>query len=169
MRKKTIEDYVELLYQLEKQQSPVHTNDVASALSISAASVTEIFQKLHEEGYIVYKKYAGVTLTKKGRRVAISTQKKHDILKKLLMTLGVKEEIADQDACRIEHIVHPETIEKLTKFVAFSQMEEGCLRWLDHFTYYEKTGDCIQCTPQNEDHCPIHGSTKKKKTNKYNN
>jgi Mn-dependent DtxR family transcriptional regulator len=169
MRKKTIEDYVELLFNLEQEHSPVHTNDVALALDINPASVTEIFQKLDEEGFIVYKKYAGVTLTKKGRQVAIRTQQKHDVLKQLLMTLGVKESTADHDACHIEHVVHPETIDKLTKFLEFAQLEEGCARWLDHFSYYEKTGKCIHCTPQNEEHCPIHGKQSPKKRNKRNN
>ena len=50
MRKRTIEDYVELLFILQKENKMVHTNDVASALDINPASVTEIFQKLQNEG-----------------------------------------------------------------------------------------------------------------------
>ena len=50
MRKKTIEDYVELVYDLQHGKKRVHTNDVASALNINPASVTEIFQKLSDEG-----------------------------------------------------------------------------------------------------------------------
>jgi len=169
MRKKTIEDYVELLYNLERQHRPVHTNDVAKALNINPASVTEIFQKLDDEGFIFYKKYGGATLTKKGRQIAIKTQKKHDVLKQLLMTLGVTESTADHDACHIEHVVHPETIEKLTKFVEFAQLEEGCARWLDHFSYYDKTGECIPCVPEHEHHCPIHGKSRLKKKKKCNN
>ena len=65
MRKKTIEDYAEIIYILEEEKGMVHTNDIASALDINPASVTEIFQKLNDEGYINYEKYTGVTLTEK--------------------------------------------------------------------------------------------------------
>ena len=74
MRKKTIEDYVELIYILEKKKKKVHTNDVANIFSISPASVTEIFQKLSDEDYIIYEKYSGVRLTKKGKKIAVETK-----------------------------------------------------------------------------------------------
>jgi len=71
LRKKTIEDYVELVYDLQKGKKRVHTNDIASALDINPASVTEIFQKLSNDGYIDYEKYSGATLTDKGRKIAL--------------------------------------------------------------------------------------------------
>jgi DtxR family Mn-dependent transcriptional regulator len=158
MKKRTIEDYVELVYILEKKKKKVHTNDVANALAISPASVTEIFQKLSDEGYINYKKYFGVALTSKGRQIAISTKQRHDTLRQFLVLLGVNDEIADEDACKIEHNVNAETMQKLTKFVEFAQLEDGCSRWLDHFKYFEQTGKYIKCSPKNEDQCPVHTS-----------
>ena len=161
MRKKTIEDYVELLYMLEQEQSPVHTNTVAQAFAITPASVTEMFQKLDGEDYIHYERYTGVTLTLKGKRLARATQQKHDILKQFLMLIGVDEKTADTDACRIEHIVTPRTLKKLTKFVEFAEQEHGHARWLDHFLYYDKTGKYITCTPQTQQQCPVHGKHKR--------
>ena len=117
MKKKTIEDYVELVYDLEKDKKPVHTNDVANALNINPASVTEFFQKLNKEGYIYYEKYGGASLTDKGRKVAIKTKKKHDALTEFLTILGVDKKIADEDACEMEHILHPNTIEIIEKLV----------------------------------------------------
>ena len=67
MRIKTIEDYIELIYDLQKKKKRVQTNDIASAFEINPASVTEIFKKLSVEGYIEYEKYNGAILTKKGR------------------------------------------------------------------------------------------------------
>ena len=96
MRKKTIEDYVEMIYILQNKDEKVHTNNIASALNINPASVTEIFQKLSDDGYINYEKYSGVTLTAKGKKTAIATKKKHDTLKKFLIILGVDEKIADK-------------------------------------------------------------------------
>ena len=119
MRKKTIEDYVELVYDLQKSKKKVHTNDTASALNINPASVTEIFQKLSEEGYVNYEKYSGVTLTNKGRKIALQTRDKHKALKEFLMFLGLNEKNAERDACEMEHILHPETMVLITKFVNF--------------------------------------------------
>ena len=156
MRKKTIEDYAELIYILQEEKGTVHTKDVASALDVNPASVTEIFQKLSDEEYINYEKYSGVTLTEKGRTIAVKTKKKHDTLKSFLILLGVDEEIADEDACKIEHHVNPETMRKLQKFVKFAKLEDGCTRWLDHFKYYDETGKYIVCTPKDQEKCPIH-------------
>lgn len=158
MRKRTIEDYAELVYIIQKKKQKVHTNDVAIALDINPASVTEIFQKLSDEGYINYEKYSGVTLTEKGEKIAIKTKRKHDTLKKFLTIIGVDEKIADEDACKIEHNVNPKTMEKLRKFVEFAKLENGCTRWLEHFRYFDETGKYILCTPKNSEKCPVHGS-----------
>jgi len=156
MRKKTIEDYVELVYIIQNKKEKVHTSDIASAFNINPASVTEIFQKLSDEDYINYEKYTGVTLTEKGRKIAMNTKKKHDTLKSFLILLGVDEEIADEDACKIEHHVNPETMRKLRKFVKFAKLDDGCTRWLDHFKYFDETGRYILCTPKDQEICPIH-------------
>ena len=136
MRKRTIEDYVELLYTLQKGKEPVHTNDIAHALNFNPASITEIFQKLSNEGYINYEKYSGVTLTRKGKKVAIATKKKHDTIKKFFIILGVDDKIANDDACKIEHIVNPQTMKRLSKFVDFVQEFKEGSKLIDHFKKY---------------------------------
>jgi len=156
MRKKTIEDYVELIYIIQNKKEKVHTSDIASAFNINPASVTEIFQKLSDEGYINYEKYTGVTLTEKGKKIAMNTKKKHETLKNFLILLGVDEKIADEDACKIEHNIDQKTMGKLRKFVEFAKLEDGCTRWLDHFKYYDETGKYILCTPKDQERCPIH-------------
>ena len=160
MRKKTIEDYVELIYILQKGKQKVHTSDIACAFNINPASVTEMFQKLKEEDFITYEKYSGVTLTAKGKQIAIKTKQKHDILKHFLTILGVDKDTADADACRIEHTLTKISFEKLTKFVEFVQHTDGKSRWLDHFKYYDQTGTYIKCNPSNRSQCPVHGNKK---------
>ena len=117
MRKKTVEDYLELLHDLQKNKKIVHTNDIASSLNIKPSSVTEIFQKLCEEGYINYEKYSGVTLTEKGKKIALDTKRRHKKLTEFLVLLGVDKKTAESDACEMEHILHPKTMEKIIKFV----------------------------------------------------
>ncbi|RLI64105.1 MAG: metal-dependent transcriptional regulator [Candidatus Asgardarchaeum californiense] len=157
MRKKTIEDYVELVYILQEKNNKVHTTDVASALNINPASVTEIFQKLSSEGYINYERYGGASLTKKGKKIAIATKKKHDMLKEFFLILGVDEKVADGDACRIEHVMDSKTVDRLTRFVEFVHREKEGPRWLDHFKYFYETGNYVECNPSNEKNCPVHG------------
>ena len=145
MKKKTIEDYVELVYDLQKGKKPVHTNDIASALNISPASVTEIFQKLSEEGYIDYEKYSGATLTKKGRRIARKTKKRHDTLTEFLLLLGINRETAEKDACEMEHILHPDTMDTILKFVKVVKHCEATPFWLNRLKKYVKTGKLTEC------------------------
>lgn len=145
MRRKTIEDYVEVIYNLQKKKDRVHTNDIASAFDISAASVTEVFQKLHEEGYIDYKKYSGVNLTKKGKKLAVLTKNKHNVLKDFLLLLGVDEDIAETDACEMEHILHEETMKMITKFIEVIETCEVTPFWLKRFKKFVETGELMDC------------------------
>ena len=156
MRKRTIEEYLEVIFDIQNKKGIVHTNDVASLLNVNPASVTEMFGKLTSEGYLYYEKYNGVTLTRKGKKIAVSLNKRHDTLRRFLEMLGIDKEIADTDACKIEHIVSPLTVEKLKKFVEFSNKENYCNRWLDHFKYFDKTGEFIFCYPRSNLKCPIH-------------
>jgi DtxR family Mn-dependent transcriptional regulator len=148
LRKKTIEDYIELIYDLQKGKKRVHTNDIASVLDINPASVTEIFQKLSDEKYIDYEKYSGVTLTDKGKKVAKDTKIRHDALKEFLRLLGVTEEIAEKDACEMEHILHKDTMDAVIKFVEVIKMCQVTPFWLERLNTYIKTGKLSECPPE---------------------
>ena len=130
MKKKTIEDYVELIYILQNKNKRVHTNDMASILKIKPASVTEIFKKLSDGKYINYEKYAGVTLTRKGKEIAKKTKEKHDTLKEFLLLLGVNENIADEDACNMEHFLHSDTMNMIVRFVENAKKYSDTPFWL---------------------------------------
>ena len=160
MRKKTIEEYVEIIYEIQKKKKKVHTNNIASALDINPSSVTEMFHKLTNEGYVFYEKYNGVILTDKGKSIAIMLKKRHETLRHFLELLGVDKEIANNDACRIEHNVNPQTVKKLRKFIEYAKRENACSRWLDHFKYFDETGKFIICSPKKEFNCPIHKNDK---------
>jgi len=153
LRKKTIEDYVELVYDLQKNKKIVHTNDIAFALDINPASVTEIFQKLNEEGYINYEKYTGARLTKKGRALAINTKKKHNIITEFLVVLGVDKKTAEIDACEMEHIIHPSTLETIIKFVEVIRNCNITPFWLDRLKKYVKTGKLTDCPSELTEIC----------------
>ena len=139
------EDYLEALAQVIDEKGFAKVKDIAEELSVSPSSVTEMFQKLREQGYINYEKYRGVTLTDKGLNIAMRTRKRHDTLREFLCILGVPESVANEDACRIEHVVNIETMKRLTKFVNFVRDFEESPRWLNHFKHYYATGKHFSC------------------------
>ncbi|MCK4757251.1 MAG: metal-dependent transcriptional regulator [Thermoplasmata archaeon] len=154
------EDYLEAIYTVSKKKGYAKVRDISTILGVGPPSVTEMFKKLSDDGYINYEKYSGVTLTDKGREIAEATRLKHDTLKELLMILGINEDIAEEDACKIEHTVHPDTMENLSKFVEFVKGAEEESHWLAHFRHYLKTGERIQCRPSKGHDCPIHKKEK---------
>ena len=145
MRKKTIEDYVELVYDLQKNKEKVHTNDIAHSFEINPSSVTEILQKLNNEGYVNYEKYSGVTLTKKGEKIALETKNRHNKLKEFLILLGVDKKIAEKDACEMEHILHQNTMDSVIKFVEVVKACKITPYWLSRLKDYVKTNKLEQC------------------------
>jgi DtxR family Mn-dependent transcriptional regulator len=158
------EDYLETLEEIIEKKGYAKVKDVSKILGVGPSSVTEMFQKLNKMKYINYEKYGGVTLTPKGKKLAKDIKRKHKMLQDFLLILGVDNVIADEDACRIEHVLNPETLDRLTKFVEFVNMkEEGGPMWLDHFKYYYETGEYIGCNISTRDKCPIHGKEMKNK------
>jgi DtxR family transcriptional regulator, Mn-dependent transcriptional regulator len=121
MATERIEEYLEALDEIIKGKGYAKVKDVAAFLSISPPSVTEMLQKLNEKGYIHYEKYSGVTLTNKGEKLASQLRKKHETLKQFFEIIGVPQKIADEDACRIEHVINKVTLNQVAKFVLFMQ------------------------------------------------
>lgn len=150
------EDYLEALDIIIEKKGYAQVKDVTKFLGVGASSVTEMFQKLGDAGYINYEKYSGVTLTSKGKNIAKKTRKKHDTLKKFLLIIGIDEKIANEDACKIEHIVNPKTMDRLTKFVEFVKRFEDSPKWLDHFKHFYETGEYIECIQKNLSISPVH-------------
>lgn len=145
MRKKTAEEYIETIYELEKKDGKARTGLIASELNVKPPSVTEMLQKLQNKGLVKYETYIGVELTSKGREIAKKLRKKHELIGHFLEIIGVEKELAEIDACQIEHHVSPKTMERLEKFVKFVQDAPACPRWIEHFNEYCKTGKRSKC------------------------
>ena len=143
----TEEDYLRAIYELIEERGYATVSEIASRLRVRPPSVTDMMKKLGDEGFVDYKPYRPVVLTEKGKRIAEDIYHKHSVLRNFLKIIGVDEKIAEEDACGIEHHLHPETIERLTKFVEFVENMPKHPRWLDHFEEYIKTGklpdECI--------------------------
>lgn len=112
------EDYIETIYLLKKKKGMVRSIDVANELGFSRPSVSRAVGILKDNGLIVVENDGELILTEEGLKAAKKVYEKHTNLTKFLMlTAGVNEEIAENDACRIEHIISPETFKGIKKFV----------------------------------------------------
>ncbi len=113
------EDYLEAIYNISLEKGYAKTKNVALELGISPPSVVEMFRKLDNMGFINYRRYEGVTLKPKGEEIAKIIKYRHETLKKFLILISVREDIADKDACIMEHELNSETIEQIKLFVDF--------------------------------------------------
>ncbi len=136
----TEEDYLRAIYDLTLEKGYATVSDIASKLKVRPPSVTDMMKKLGEEGYISYEAYKPVVLTERGEKAAEDISHKHIILRDFLRIIGIDEKIAEEDACGIEHHLHKETINRLTKFVEFVEKAPRHPRWLEHFEEYIKSG-----------------------------
>lgn len=117
----TIEDYLERILLLSEEEGHARVTEMAKLLGISKASVTEMIAKLKSNGFVDFEKYGTITLTEKGRKIAIKVKERHDILKSFLVLIGVNEENANKDCCVMEHNLSKETTDKLKVFIEFLQ------------------------------------------------
>ncbi len=112
------EDYIETIYLLKKKKGLVRSIDVANELGFSRPSVSRAVGLLKEHGYITMDESGELNLTEEGLKTAKKVYEKHTNLTTfLMMTAGVNAEIAETDACRIEHIISPETFKGIKKYI----------------------------------------------------
>lgn len=136
-----MEDYLEIIYELMQEKGYARTVDISYHLHVKSPSVTRMIQKLHAENFLVYEKYRGITLTPKGQELALSVRRRHEMLSRLLIMLGVNDRIAHEDTEGIEHHLHPETLQRITKFVRFLQNNPSCLEQFVKFSYGPRISD----------------------------
>ena len=109
------EMYLETIYVLLKKKSPVHAIDIATHMNFSKPSVSRGVGLLKKDNYIIVDPDGGITLTDKGLAHAQMIYERHTILCKALMMLGVDEETASEDACKIEHLISDKSFESIKK------------------------------------------------------
>ena len=85
----TAEDYLERIHELIEEKGYARVVDIASSLDVKQASVTNMVQKLDELGYLNYQKYRGLVLTEEGRTIALSIQKRHEMLSRFFSLFGI--------------------------------------------------------------------------------
>jgi DtxR family Mn-dependent transcriptional regulator len=111
------EDYLEMVSFLS-DEGRVRVTDIAARLGFSKPSVLTGLRLLEEKDLIRHERYGSVSLTEKGRKLAGDIRERHVLIKAFLESkLGVCEETAEKDACKMEHILSEETFEKLKAYL----------------------------------------------------
>lgn len=115
----SMEDHIEQIYMLIEQKGYARVSDIAEALSVLPSSVTKMVQKLDKDGFLIYEKYRGLSLTPKGLKLGKKLVKRHDLLEDFLRLIGVKEENIYNDVEGIEHHLSWNSIDRISDLVLF--------------------------------------------------
>lgn len=105
------EMYLETILVLSKRMEHVKGIDIAEEMNFSTPSVSIYLKELRNNGYVAKDASGYVVLTDKGREIAERVYERHTVLTKFLKAIGVSDETADADACKIEHDISQETFE----------------------------------------------------------
>ncbi len=112
------EMYLETIYVLSKTKSTVRSLDVAEHMNFSKPSVSRAISILKSGGYVEVRADGHLSLTDSGREVAEKIYARHDLITNFLIKLGVDEETAAQDACRMEHGISDKSFEAMRRYVS---------------------------------------------------
>ncbi len=111
------ENYLETILVLSKERPVVRSVDIADELGFKKSSVSVAMKNLREKEHITVTKEGFIYLTDSGRKIAEMILERHELLASWLEQLGVDQEIAAADACRIEHVISPESFEAIKRHV----------------------------------------------------
>lgn len=111
------EMYLETILLLQKRKGNVRSVDIVRELNYAKSSVSRAVNLLVKNGYIIMNDEDGIVLTESGLEKATYIYERHNILTEVLVKIGAGEDLAEENACRIEHVITDELFEVLKKFV----------------------------------------------------
>ena len=110
------EDYLENILILRERNGNVRSIDIVNEMNYSKPSISIAMKKLRSEGMVEMDLNGYITLTPRGEEIAQRIYSRHRLLQKVLMAIGVEEETAAEEACRIEHDINDDTYDKINAF-----------------------------------------------------
>ena len=113
----SLEDYIEVVYVLIRDKRTARVRDIATSLKVKMPSVVKAIAELKRQGLVNQEPYGDVELTPKGRRIATVILNRHNQIRDFLLKIGVSARIANKDACRMEHILSAETMDKIRDYL----------------------------------------------------
>ena len=111
------EDYLETILILSKRKPYVRSIDIANELGFSKPSVSVAMKNLRQRGHIVMDEDGHITLTEAGLEIASSVYERHTVFTDVLIKLGIDPKTAAEDACRIEHVISPESFAAVKAYI----------------------------------------------------
>lgn len=150
----SLEDYMEALYHIIKHKQAARAKDLVNTMKVTAASVTGALRMLSEKGLINYAPYDVITLTESGKKVAVDVIRRHEVLKEFLTkVLAVEINEADDAACKMEHSIPKNILEKFIKFIEFIELcPRSGLNWINNIpSNCHEDNDaqsCIHCAEE---------------------
>jgi DtxR family transcriptional regulator, Mn-dependent transcriptional regulator len=150
----SLEDYLEAIYLLTKDKPFVHAGKIAEHLGVGKSSVSWALNQLSQKELVNYARYEVITLTEKGKILAQQVSRRHHGIRSFLTdVLALDEQLAEDNACRMEHVMDPKVLQRMQQFMAFLR---ACPRtgsqWLQEFGQLCLQGKlqehCHQCVSQ---------------------
>lgn len=137
-----MEDYLEAIFDLASEKKVVRVKDIARRLGVKMPTVTSMLKVLNERGLVNYEKYEYVELTRDGLDVGREMRRRHGLLYRFLTDiLKIGSEMADEEACKMEHTLSQTTLDSFTDFMAFVQeCPRAGMNWLQNFEEYRIHG-----------------------------
>ncbi len=118
----SLEDYLETIYEIIEEKQGVRAVEISRRLGVGRSSVTEALKNLAEKKLVNYGRYDVISLTPAGEKVAQKIQLKHQVLYDFFAhILGVENEEAQENACRLEHFISEDVLKRLISFIEFNK------------------------------------------------
>lgn len=137
------EQYLKVIFNLTEEGGTARTNEIAEALGVTPASVTEMLHKLDEQGFISHTPYKGVVLRSRGRKIACKIARKHRLLERFLAdVVGTKGRSVHEQACKMEHAITDEAEKNLCRLLNRPQTCPGGR----HIPKCQRSISCERCT-----------------------
>lgn len=114
---KSIEDYLEAIFLFEQKGEKILSVRIAEHLGVSRPAVNQMVNELISQGYLEKPMYGKISLTEAGRKIAKDTYKRHRLIKDFFVSLGVSEETAEIDCCKVEHVLSSETLKVIKNYL----------------------------------------------------
>ena len=149
----SMEDYLEAVYEIAKRNKIARVRDIAARLGVKMPSVHAAIKQLTTQNLIKHDSYGYIELTKQGEKISERISKTHGILKSFLVEiLKISPEVAEKDACEMEHGISPESLERVVNILGFlrscpkvgKDWSDRYENFCNHGTEIEKCSSCIQ-------------------------
>jgi DtxR family transcriptional regulator, Mn-dependent transcriptional regulator len=154
-----MEMYLKTIYEIVDEGSEPRVKAIADRLGVKMPSVTGALETLRVRGLVAHDRYGDVRLTPRGSRTARDVKERNDLIHRFLLeVLKLPPETAARDACVLEHVVSPMTLERLSAFLEFLRVcSRGASETISHFENWlechEQGAECAECAQHGGPRC----------------